>query len=81
MDARCIPIHVKDTRAVNRKILKAKIKELGAQGVEKFAVNSCCSASLVRAMMRGKAPKQSAIRKSVAQALNLPEEMVFPDIG
>lgn len=64
---------------MNRKVLKQKVQELGSQGVEKFAVAACCSASLVREMLRGKAPKSPAIRKAVSQALNLPEEMIFLD--
>lgn len=64
---------------MNRKLLKQHIEGLGAQGVEKFAVAACCSASKVREMLRGEAPKSPAIRKAVAQALNLPEEMVFLD--
>lgn len=69
---------MKEFEAVNTKLLKRWLEANEPQAVEKLAVSSRVSSTLIRKIMKGHAPRNGAIRWALAEALKVPETDLFP---
>lgn len=63
---------------MNQKLLKTWLDAHQPLAVEKLAVASRVSSSLIRQMMKGRAPRSTLVRSSLAQTLGVSEPELFP---
>lgn len=65
-------------RRVNRKIIDEWVLENGPEGVEKLAKKSGISSSMISKIRVGRVPIRPIFRRSLAKALGVKEDQLFP---
>lgn len=68
-------------RTINTEVFKMKLDEKGERGLEKFAIESGLSISLLEKVRRGTHLPSSSTRKLICLLLEIKEDELFPFVS